>query len=155
MSREPRISDFPKIRASLTAYRVLAYATGVFLLILVVEIVLKYIFHLELQGGGGAFLSFVPAGTIDTEYAVNASLIIQITHGYLYLAYLVSDFLLVTFMRWPITRFVVIAAGGVVPLLSFFVEHRVQREVKDHLSERLARERVTTSATPTAPEASH
>lgn len=154
MPREPRFADFPRIRATLAVYRVLAYATGVFLLILVVEIVLKYIFQLELQGGGGAFLSFVPAGSIETSGGVNASLIIQITHGYLYLAYLVSDFVLITFMRWPITRFVLIALGGVIPFLSFFVERRVHREVADHLESRVAGSS-DKSDTETTPEASH
>ena len=76
---------------------------------------------------------------IDTANAVNVSLIIQIMHGYFYLAYLVSDFLLTTYMRWPIMRFVLIAAGGVVPLLSFFVERRVHREVTEYLRMRVAR----------------
>ena len=137
MPTEPRISDFPKIRATLGVYRVLAYATGVFLLVLVVEIVLKYVLGFELQASAAAGLAFVPAGTIDTANATNVSLVIQITHGYLYLAYLVSDFVLVTFMRWPIMRFVLIAAGGVVPFLSFFTEHRVQREVKQYLARRV------------------
>ena len=154
MSTEPRISDFPKIRGTLAVYRVLAYATGVFLLVLVVEIILKYIVGVELQGGGGNFLAFVPAGSIDTANATNVSLVIQITHGYFYLAYLVSDFVLVTYMRWPIMRFVVIALGGVVPLLSFFTEHRVQREVKAYLAGRLAR--ITSDPSASAPtEASH
>jgi integral membrane protein len=146
------VSDFPKIRATLVAYRILAYATGIFLLVLVVEIVLKYIVGVELQAGGGAALSFVPAGSIDTANAVNASLVVQIIHGYFYLAYLVSDFLLVTFMRWPITRFVLIAAGGVVPLLSFFVERRVHREVTDYLTRRVE---ALPSTPASSPEASH
>jgi integral membrane protein len=152
MPSEPRISDFPRIRIALAIYRVLAYATGVFLLILVVEIILKYVYGLELQGGGGAFLSFVPVDSIDTSTAINASLVIQITHGYLYLAYLVVDFVLVTFLRWPITRFILLAAGGVVPFLSFFVEHRTHREVTAYLARRL--ESASTPAAP-AQEASH
>ncbi|MFD1714643.1 DUF3817 domain-containing protein [Amnibacterium flavum] len=152
MPTQPRITDFPRIRGTLAVYRVLAYATGVFLLVLVVEIILKYVFGLELQGGVGG-LMFVPAGSIDTANAVNVSLIIQITHGYLYLAYLISDFLLVTFMRWPITRFILIAAGGVVPFLSFVTEHRVARQVKQHLASRLAA--LDASSTPSPSEANH
>lgn len=134
MPTAPRISDFPKIRRTLAAYRVLAYATGIFLLILVVEIVLKYGLRLELEGGGpyGA-VALVPVGTIS---GVNLSVLIQITHGYLYLIYLVTDFLLITFLRWPIVRFVLIAAGGVVPFLSFWTEHRITREVRSYLDER-------------------
>jgi len=138
MPRAPRISDFPRIRTALAVYRVLAYATGVFLLILVVEIILKYVIGLEVEVGGvGGFLALVPAGNVQ---AVNLSLVVQITHGYLYLVYLIADFVLVTFLRWPITRFILIAAGGVVPLLSFFTERRITHEVRDYLARREAAE---------------
>jgi integral membrane protein len=148
MPTEPRITDFPRIRATLAVYRVLAYATGIMLLVLVAEIVLKYGFGLEADlGGAGGFLALVP---VDAHTGFNASLGAQITHGYFYLAYLISDFVLVTFLRWPITRFLLIAAGGVVPFLSFFTEHRITREVKDYLAAREARDR-----TPVATEAPH
>ena len=134
MPTEPRISDFPRIRTTLSVYRILAYATGVMLLILVVEMILKYGFGLEADlGGAGGFLALVP---VDGHTGINLSLVAQIAHGYFYLAYLVVDFVLVTFLRWPITRFLLIAAGGVVPLLSFFTEHRITREVKSYLESR-------------------
>jgi integral membrane protein len=132
MPSEPRITDFPRIRLTLAIYRILAYATGVMLLVLCVEIVLKYVFGLEADlGGTGGFL--VPVGM---HTGLNLSLAAQITHGYFYLAYLVIDFILVTFLRWPITRFLLIAAGGVVPLLSFFTERRITREVSTYLAAR-------------------
>jgi len=136
MPTEPRISDFPRIRITLSVYRVLAYATGVMLLILVLEMILKYGFGVEADlGGQGGFLALVP---VDGHTGFNLSLAAQIAHGYFYLAYLVVDFVLVTFLRWPITRFLLIAAGGVVPLLSFFTERRVTREVKSYLESREA-----------------
>ena len=136
MPAEPRTSDFPKIRRTLSVYRVLAYATGVMLLILVLEMVLKYLFHVEADlNGANGFLALVPEGM---HTGVNLSLLAQIAHGYFYLAYLVVDFVLITFLRWPITRFLLIAAGGVVPLLSFFTEHRITREVRDYLASREA-----------------
>jgi integral membrane protein len=142
MPTAPKVTDFPKIRASLAVYRVLAYATGVFLLILVVEIILKYIFGVEIElGGPFGFIAFVQAGTVT---AVNLSIVIQLTHGYLYLVYLFSDFVLITFMRWPIKRFILIAAGGVIPLLSFFTERRIHREVTEYLSARQAEIAATT-----------
>src|SRR5829696_6894741 len=133
MPAEPRTSDFPRIRRTLAIYRVLAWATGVMLLILVLEMILKYGFGLEADlGGANGLLALVPAGG---HTGVNLSLAAQITHGYFYLAYLVVDFVLVTFLRWPITRFLLIAAGGVVPLLSFFTERRLTlREVAVHLT---------------------
>jgi integral membrane protein len=136
MPTAPKVTDFPRIRVSLAVYRVLAYATGVFLLILCVEIILKYIFGVEIElGGPFGFIAFVQSGTVT---ATNLSIVIQITHGYLYLAYLVADFVLITFMRWPISRFILIAAGGVIPLLSFFTERRIHREVTEYLSARQA-----------------
>jgi integral membrane protein len=118
------------------------------LLVLVVEIVLKYVFGLEADlGGAGGFLALVPVGM---HTGANLSLAAQITHGYFYLAYLVSDFVLVTYLRWPITRFLLIGAGGVVPLLSFFTEHRITREVREYLAAREAR-----NATPVVTEARH
>jgi integral membrane protein len=148
MPTAPRVSDFPKIRGALAVYRVLAYATGIFLLILVVEILVKYGFGLEAElGGAGGFVTLVP---VDQHTGINLSLAVQITHGYFYLAYLVTDFVLITFLRWPITRFLLIAAGGVVPLLSFFTEHRITREVKGYLASREA-----AVPTPAASEARH
>ena len=136
MPAEPKIADFPRIRTTLAIYRVLAYATGVMLLILVLEMILKYGLGLEADlGGANGFLALVP---VDGHTGINLSLAAQIAHGYFYLAYLVVDFVLVTFLRWPITRFLLIAAGGVVPFLSFFTEHRITREVTSYLESREA-----------------
>jgi len=41
-------------------------------------------------------------------------------------------------MRWPFPRFILLALGGVIPLLSFFMETRVARDVKDYLAQREA-----------------
>lgn len=132
MPRVPESADVPKIRLSLRVYRVLAWITGLFLLLLVVEMVLKYGFGLEFEAGGlNGAIALVPTELLAAH---NLSVTIQITHGYIYIAYLISAFLLVNWMRWPITRFILIALGGVVPLLSFFVEHRVTRQVTEQLS---------------------
>lgn len=137
--RVPPTRDFPTIRRSLAFYRVFAYATGVMLLILCVEIVVKYGFGLELElGGAYGPVALVPSTTL---HAVNGSAAVQYIHGYLYLVYLISDFVLITVMRYPITRFLVIAAGGVVPFLSFFTERRVHAEVSGYLADREAAER--------------
>ncbi len=50
------------------------------------------------------------------------------------MVYLFSDFRLWSMMRWPFMRFITIALGGVVPFLSFFVEHKVHREVEAELA---------------------
>jgi hypothetical protein len=39
-------------------------------------------------------------------------------------------------MRWNLMRLAMLAAGGIVPLLSFFMEARVARDVKQYLKQR-------------------
>jgi len=48
--------------------------------------------------------------------------VVLIVHGWFYMLYLYTDFRLWSLMRWSFKRFLIIAAGGVVPLLSFFTE---------------------------------
>lgn len=142
MARVPPIRDFPTIRRSLIFYRVFAYATGVALLVLCLEIIVKYVLGYELQAfGPGAPLQLVAR---DHVQGVDLSAAVQYVHGYLYLTYLISDFVLITVMRYPITRFIVIAAGGVIPFLSFVTERRVHREITAYLDQRevAARDRV-------------
>ncbi|MFC6356937.1 DUF3817 domain-containing protein [Luethyella okanaganae] len=136
MPLEPRTADFPRIRGAVTFYQVASVITGVLLLLLCAEMLLKYAGGLELElGGTRGFLAFVPAGTVA---AVNLSTGILIVHGWFYVVYLFSDFRLWSLMRWPFGRFLLIALGGIVPFLSFFLEVRITREVKDYLADREA-----------------
>lgn len=134
MPLTPKPSDLPRIRGALTLYRVSAYVTGALLLLLVVEMILKYTaLHLEIElGGPHGLLALVPVGTVT---AVNLSTGILIAHGWLYVVYLFADFRLWSLMRWPFGRFVAIAAGGVVPFLSFIVEHFLTRLVRAEIAE--------------------
>lgn len=135
MVRVPPKRDFPKIRRALVFYKTFAYATGVALLLLCVEIVLKYVLGYSVYAFGSAgALALVPNAQRST--GIDLSMTIQFVHGYLYLLYLISDFVLVTMMRYPITRFIVIALGGVVPTLSFITERTVQREIEGYLNRR-------------------
>jgi hypothetical protein len=61
---------------------------------------------------------------------------ILIAHGWFYVVYLFSCFRIWSLMRWHFPRLLVLASGGVIPLLSFFMEARVAREVKTYLRER-------------------
>lgn len=142
--RVPPTRDFPTIRRSLLFYKTFAYATGTALLLVTAEVVLRYVFRLQVEvGGPQGLVAVVPA---LTDSLSNLSLFVLIGHGYLYIAYLISDFVLITVMRYPITRFLVIAAGGVVPFLSFITERRVHNEVAEYLAEREAAERAKAAA---------
>lgn len=136
MPLEPKSADLPRIRGALKFYQVASVITGVLLLALCVEMIMKYAFGLELElGGTQGFLVFVPG---DTVTAVNLSTGILIVHGWFYVVYLFSDFRLWSLMRWPFGRFILIALGGIIPFLSFFLEARIGREVRAYLEGREA-----------------
>ena len=134
MPLAPKPADIPRIPGALRLYKVASVITGVFLLLLCAEMIAKYLLGYELElGGPNGFLAMVPR---DTVTAVNLSTGILMAHGWFYVLYLFADFRLWSLMRWPFSRFVLIALGGVVPTLSFFVEVRVAREVKAFLASR-------------------
>lgn len=162
MPRAPRLASFPAIRTALRFYQICSVITGVGLLLLLAEMILKYTpLHVELfAGGSGGFLSFQPVLVgIDCEWwskflpttntcemislgddtgGVNISLAILVVHGWFYVVYLFSCFRVWSLMRWRFPRFLLLALGGVVPALSFFMEARVGRDVKNYLAEREA-----------------
>ncbi|GAA3672004.1 DUF3817 domain-containing protein [Arthrobacter ginkgonis] len=127
-----------QIRSAAKAYKVLAYATGVMLLLVVVEMVAKYAFGTEIVLGGTTAdgtpntFGFLPADSFEGGF--NLSTAVLIVHGWMYVAYLIADFRLWSLMRWPFTRFVTIALGGVVPALSFIMEAKVHKEVERELA---------------------
>ncbi|MFC4139835.1 MULTISPECIES: DUF3817 domain-containing protein [unclassified Microbacterium] len=141
---EPKVASFPAIRGALKFYQVASIITGVMLLLLVAEMVLKYTpIHLELfAGGSGGLLWFAPVvegpdgGLISTGDGFNLSLGILVAHGWFYVVYLFACFRMWSLMRWRFPRFIMLALGGVVPLLSFFMETRVAREVRAYLATR-------------------
>lgn len=164
MPAAPKVASFPAIRGALKFYQICSIITGVGLLLLVTEMILKYTpLHVELFAGGtGGALWFAPviAGadcqwwslflpmTNDCEMTsagdgFNISLFILVAHGWFYVVYLFSCFRVWSLMRWPFPRFLLLALGGIVPLLSFFMEARVAREVRTYLADREARENAT------------
>jgi integral membrane protein len=100
-------------RGALTRYRVMAYATGVMLLLLVfVAMPMKYI------GGDERGVQIV--GTI---------------HGWLYLVYLIVAFLLAHRLRWPVGRTILLLLAGTIPFASFVAERKVVHVVRPLLEQ--------------------
>jgi hypothetical protein len=166
MARAPKLASFPAIRGALKFYQVCSIITGIGLLLLCTEMILKYSpLHLELfAGGSGGILWFAPVivgpgcewwslfapMTNDCELTsvgdgFNISLGILVAHGWFYVLYLFACFRIWSLMRWPFLRFIVLALGGIVPLLSFFMEARVAREVRTYLADREAAEAAAAS----------
>jgi integral membrane protein len=149
MPLPPRERDLPRIPGALRFYKISSIITGVLLLLLCAEMIMKYFFGLELElGGAYGFLAFVPSESLQ---AINLSLGILMVHGWGYVVYLFADFRIWSLMRWSFPKFLLIALGGIIPFLSFFLEVRIVREVKAYLASRTA----SASITPESVEASH
>lgn len=97
--------DLRKIQLSLTFFRIMAMIAGVALLILCLELVVHYGFRSEA-------MDWWP----------------QI-HGYLFIVFVLSVFNLGFKMRWSVVRMGLYVLTAFVPILSFVLERRVNREV--------------------------
>jgi integral membrane protein len=143
MPLQPKPSDAPRIRLALKFYKVTSIVTGSFLLVLCLMMLFRYGFGVDI-GAGGAFglLYLEPRELIASGGGVNISTIILIAHGWFYVAYVLADFNLWSPMRWGPVRLLIMFSGGIIPLLSFFLERRIHREVVATL-ETLEQEKVT------------
>ncbi len=97
-----------QVGPALTRYRVMAIVTGVMLVILTISFTLGFL--------------GVDTGTLGRTIAI--------AHGWVYVVYLVTVFDLWSRLRWPFGRFVALVLAGVVPIVSFVMEHRIVREVR-------------------------
>lgn len=104
---------------ALGRYRVMAIVTGVFLLLVCVDMIIKYGGEWLFEWRNEAFIEF--------------SSVVAIIHGWIYVIYLATVFHLWSQMRWGWRRLATMVLGGVIPLLSFFVERTVRAEVKASL----------------------
>lgn len=124
-----------QIRGALAIYKYCAWISGTFLLLLVVEMVTRYIFGYDLMAGAtnastgeSVALGWLNRDTGNLTGGLNISTGVLIIHGWFYVIYLLACFRLWLLMRWPLPQLIVMALGGVVPFLSFIVERRIHRE---------------------------
>jgi integral membrane protein len=112
-TRPARTPAPDKLAASLTRYRVMAWVTGGFLLLLTFEMVVKYGFN-----SGEPFL-----GTW-----------IAIVHGWIYVVYLITVVDMWSKLRWGPGRLITLVLAGVIPVLSFVVERKVTVEARERIA---------------------
>jgi integral membrane protein len=104
------------VNRNLTAYRVMATTVGVLLVVLIlVGVPLKYLLEdgTDLQEAGA---------WITTNLGV--------LHGWLYMIFLVTAFLLARRETWDVPFTIVTLVCGTVPILSFWAEHRATQRVR-------------------------
>lgn len=92
----------------MTRYRILALVVGTLLVLLTIGMVLKY-------------------GPTDMPEMVA---VVSPIHGLFYMVYLVGAYDLWRRTGWPLSRMAVIVLGGVVPLMTFFVERRIVHDAR-------------------------
>ena len=127
------------IESALRFYKVSSSITGTLLMLLVLEMVVRYGFGYDLWGfGPQGLLALVPhsdePGAMP-DTGINLSTAVLVVHGWFYVIYLIADFRIWTLLRWSFFRFLIIAAGGVVPMLSFFTEAHYAKVAKAQLAE--------------------
>jgi integral membrane protein len=99
------------IRKALLGYRVMAWATGLWLIALCYEMVLKYIVQVD-----------------------NPPSWIGIVHGWVYFVYLMFTANLAVKIRWPLGKTIGTLLAGTIPLLGIIAEHFNTIAIKERLS---------------------
>jgi integral membrane protein len=111
------------LAAALTRYRVLAYATGVFLLLLTLHVVVQSVQSARQDipySAAKGLGTWIPGG----DFWIPA------THGWLYLAYVVASLDLWMRTRLPAARMVLVVLAGTIPGMSFVAERWVRRRLR-------------------------
>lgn len=96
------------MEGAVTRYRILALVVGTLLVLLTIGMVLKY-------------------GPTDMPEMVA---VVSPIHGFFYMVYLAVAYDLWRRTGWPLSRMAVIVLGGIVPLMTFFVERRIVRDAR-------------------------
>ncbi|MDF3297809.1 DUF3817 domain-containing protein [Streptomyces tropicalis] len=97
-------------KSVLTRYRVMAYVTGVLLVLLCLSMIAKY--------------------GLDIDGATGFTRVVAIAHGWLYVVYLVFAFDLGAKAKWPVGKQLWVLLAGTIPTAAFFVERGVSRELE-------------------------
>lgn len=103
---------------ALTRYRVMAWVTGVFLLVMTAWLIVGY-----------AFLGYSDPGAKPSLYTVSWT-----GHGWLYFIYLITAVDLTFRMRWSILATICILLAGTIPFASFFADNWVTKKVHAQLA---------------------
>ncbi|MFG3103286.1 DUF3817 domain-containing protein [Streptomyces sp. NPDC048182] len=102
-------------KSVLTRYRVMAYVTGVLLILLCLSMIAKYL--LKMDG------------------ADDLTRVVSIAHGWLYVIYLIFAFDLGAKAKWPVKKQLWVLLAGTVPTAAFFVERRISRELEPRVAD--------------------
>jgi len=120
---------------TLRLFRIASYLTGAFLLFITLLFVIRLASQRELWALGPHGLLSLESFTVDSQgfktglpqSGLDLTSISLILHGWLYVFYLYTNYRMFSELRWKFGRFILMAAGGIVPLWSFFSERYFHR----------------------------
>lgn len=95
-------------RGALLRFRVMAWVTGVWLILLTIGMIAKYGFGVD-----SALITVVAT-----------------VHGWAYLLYVITAFYVATKLHWSLGRTVLLLLAGTVPFCSFVAERKVMQSVR-------------------------
>jgi integral membrane protein len=107
---ESTTTPVESIRKALLGYRVMAWTTGIWLIALCYEMVMKYAFD------------------------DNSLSWIAIVHGWVYFVYLLFTANLAVKVRWPIAKTVGVLLAGTIPLVGIIVEHFQTADIRQRFN---------------------
>lgn len=110
-SRTQSTAQPDKIRQALLHYRVMAWVTGIWLIALCYEILMRYVVKVD-----------------------NPPTWIGVVHGWVYFIYLIFTANLAVKIRWPIAKTLGVLVAGTIPLLGIIVEHFQTQEIRERFS---------------------
>ena len=106
---KPAVTLVPMKKSVLTRYRVMAYVTGVLLVLLCLSMIAKY--------------------GLGIDGAADFTRVVAIAHGWLYVVYLIFAFDLGAKAKWPVGKQLWVLLAGTIPTAAFFVERKVSHEL--------------------------
>lgn len=98
-----------RVAQALKLFRIAAWVTGIWLLVLTARMIMQYLLHMDLP-----------------QWAFYIGQV----HGLFYMLYLAATLNLGTKARWQPSKWIITALCGTIPFLSFWAEHIRTKEVK-------------------------
>ena len=140
------------ISSALFRYRVMANIVGVLLIVLIlIGVPLANFDGTSMWGIFSSTPAIWTEGTQAHAAGEWITTVLGIAHGYLYMIFLITAFLLSRRAAWPMGFTLLVLACGTVPVLSFWAERRATRRVREDHGVSTSAEGSTTTTDSSAP----
>ena len=126
----------------LTPYRVMATIVGVLLIVLVL---IGLPLHYGYLVSDASWLAEPEISGVDStagwgwRLGADISAYLGVAHGWLYMIFLITAFLLARRAQWEMSFTIVTLLCGTIPVLSFWAEHRATKRVRTEHPELVAK----------------